>query len=79
MEASDLRPCDKCGDRLDPTWYIIKLSQCMSTPNGIVVMGETMPSMWTDLLVWQSCVLGMKGDAEIDLGELISNEMEREK
>lgn len=108
MKLSELRPCDKCNGPLAPSWYVIKLSQCMLDRNAtnqtlgltqmfggnlaiaelmgsqadraVVVLGDEIDGLWTELLVCQSCVLGLKGDGEaaIDLGELMQNEMDRQ-
>lgn len=106
MKLTELRPCDKCGGQLTPTWYVIRLSQCMldakatnetlglsqmfggnialaevmgsCAEEAVIILGDRMPSMWTELLVCQSCVLGMDDEKGIDLGELMQAEMDRQ-
>ena len=107
MKLSELRPCGHCGGPLPPTWYFVRISQCMlngSATNevlglarmlgsetlaeamaarpekAVVVFGENIPSMWTEIFLCQSCALGMNEDApDYNLGELIEKAMERKE
>jgi hypothetical protein len=34
MKLSECRPCDKCGGKISPTFYVIRFTQALFTPNA---------------------------------------------